>query len=393
MLPLLRACIISVILASSICLAQEPIRFRDIVISDLTGKVMTVEGPVQPQQLGVTVTHEHLFIDLAAPYADPTRWAASRMSFPKTDAERETWRLEFSTELRGALLPNMFGGNRDALILDSVQDAVGELGYFKRAGGGALVDVTTASGRNPAGLRQVSRATGVKVVMGTGFYRTAWHPRDMAARSIDDLVEFMVGEIVHGYENTGIRAGIIGEIGAEDLRFTPTESDEVRVLRAAARASRLTGAAISIHNYIGRPHLWHVALDVLEEEGVDMSRVIVGHITGVDADFVQSLLRRQVQVQFDTLGAPFAILGKPIDNRPNLETILKLVERGYASQLLLSQDVCTKFQLRKHGGFGYDFVLTNFIPYARASGMTERDILQITQRTRALVDVQFTATR
>ena len=341
----------------------------------MSGQVMTVEGPVQPAQLGVTVTHEHLFIDLSVP----------RMRVPKTDAERTIWDLEFSTELRASLLPNMFSANRDALVLDDIEDATSEVSYFKKSGGGTIVDVTTASGRNPAGLREVSRATGVKLVMGTGFYRTAWHPPGMADRSIDDLVEHMVGEIVHGYRDTGIRAGIIGEIGAENLRFTPTESDEVRVLRAAARASRLTGAAISIHNYIGHPQLWHVVLDVLEQEGVDMRRIVAGHITGVDADFVESLLRRGVQAEFDTLGAPFVILGKPIDNRPNLETILKLIERGYASQILVSQDVCTKFQLRKHGGFGYDFVLTNFIPYARAEGVSERNILQITQRNPARV--------
>lgn len=64
---------------------------------------------------------------------------------------------------------------------------------------------------------------------------------------------------------------------------------------------------------------------------------------------------------------------------------MQSIERGYASQILVSQDVCTKFQLRKHGGFGYDFVLTNFIPYARAEGVGERNILQVTQRNPARV--------
>jgi phosphotriesterase-related protein len=91
-------------------------------------------------------------------------------------------------------------------------------------------------------------------------------------------------------------------------------------------------------------------------------------------------LRRGVNIQFDTLGAPFAIAVPEIDNRPNVDAILELVKRGYASRILLSQDVCTRFQMRKYGGFGYNFVLTNLTPYLQHKDMAKQDIEMMVKR-------------
>jgi phosphotriesterase-related protein len=352
--------------------AAPPVRFRGIEIPDRSGVAMTVTGPLAPSELGMTLPHEHLFIDLAAPFGNPPD--APRLPGPATPQARATFEAPFTTADRGALLPNAFTANRDALVLDSVDDAVAELRLFRNTGGRTVVNVTTSVGRNPRGLVEAARRSGVNVVMGTGFYRTAWHPADLPSRSIDDLTADMVRELVRGDPETGVRAGIIGEIAAEDLRRTPEDSVEVRVLRAAARASRLTGAAITLHDQIGRPEKYHVALDILEADGADLSRVVAGHVTGLSVEFVESLLRRGVYVEFDTLGAPFFVNIKPLDTRPNLETLVELIRRGHVRRLLVSQDVCTKYQLRKHGGFGYTFIATNLVPYLRANGIGDEQI-------------------
>lgn len=358
--------------------ANQSIAFKGIRIPNHAGKVMTVEGLVEPKALGTTLPHEHVFIDQSTPYGDKSRWPASKFEFPATDEERLTWDEPFTARTRGDFLYRMFGSNRDVLVLESLEDAVAELESYRAAGGTTLVDTTTLGlGRNPDGLREASRKSGVRIVMGAGFYRKAYHPADIDRMSIDDLTERMVREIVEGVDDTGVRAGIIGEIGAEDLQLVPSDSNEVRVLRAAARASRLTGAAITLHNYFGKNHIWHTALDVLEKEGADLSRVIMGHVTAdsaKDLEFVESLLRRGVYVQFDTLGAPFAIRIPEIDNRPNIEAIFQLIKRGYSNRILVSQDVCTKYQLKKFGGFGYTFVLTQLVPYLRGAGVGQHDI-------------------
>ncbi len=364
------------IIASWTCAAAESsVSFRGVAVPDRSGTVMTVEGPADPAGLGFTLPHEHVFIDLAAPFG-------TRLPGPADDAERRRFERPFTTEQATALLPQAFTGNRDALVLDDPAVAIRELELFRDAGGGTLVDLTTSVGRNPAGLVDVARRSGVRIVMGTGFYRTAWHPPDLPQRSIDDLVEQMVREIVDGERESGVRAGIIGEISAEDLRRDP-DSDEVRVLRAAARAARLTGAAVSLHSHIGRPEKWHVAVDILLHEGLDPARIVVGHVTGVDVGFVESLLRRGVYVQFDTLGAPFFASLPALDTRPNLDVILELVRRGHAERLLLSQDVCTKFQLRRHGGAGYTFVPLHVVPWLRSKGVAESSIRRIVERNPA----------
>jgi len=355
--------------------ATVVVEFRGIKIPDRSGTVMSVAGQIRPSELGPTLPHEHLFIDLAAPFGNPPD--APRLPGPSTPEARATFDAPFKTTDRGVLLPNAFTANRDALVLDSVDDAIAELRHFRDVGGGTIVNVTTSVGRNPQGLVDASRRSGVNVVMGTGFYRTAWHPPGLAGRSIDDLTQHMVRELVSGDPETGVPAGIIGEISAEDLRRLPEDSVEVRVLRAAARASRLTGAAITLHNQIGRPAKYHEALDILAAEGADLSRVVVGHVTGLDVAFIESLLHRGVFVQFDTLGAPFFVSIKALDSRPNLEAIVELIRRGHIRRLLVSQDVCTKYQLRKHGGFGYTFIATNVAPYLRANGVSNEQVNQL----------------
>jgi phosphotriesterase-related protein len=355
--------------------AAPVVRFDGITIPDRSGTAMTVAGPIRPAELGLTLPHEHVFIDLAAPFGNPPE--APRLPGPSTPEARAAFAAPFAASNAAALLPNAFTVNRDALVLDSLEDAISELQLFRAAGGRTLVNVTTSVGRNPRGLVEAAQRSGVSIVMGTGFYRTAWHPDGLAARSLDDITASMVRELVQGEPESGVRAGIIGEISAEDLRRTPVESVEVRVLRAAARASRLTGAAITLHNQIGRPDKYHEALDILEADGADLSRVVAGHVTGMSVEFVESLLRRGVYVQFDTLGAPFFVTIKALDTRPNLETIVELIRRGYGRRLLVSQDVCTKYQLRRNGGFGYTFIATNLMPYLRSNGISDEQIQQL----------------
>jgi len=352
-------------------------------IPNLAGKAITVRGVIDAGALGFTLPHEHLFIDLSTPYDDPARWESSRFSFPRTEAEREVFHEPFCICRSSALRDRMFGGNRDALILNSVSDAIAEVSDFARSGGGTIVDVTTEDlGRRPLDLVAVSEATGVQIIMGTGYYRKAYHPSDIGSHSVDQIAAMMVTDIVSGALGTGIRAGVIGELGAEDFAGG---SDEVRILQAAARASRATGAPISLHNQIGCPQKWHSGPDILQDAGADLNRVIAGHITGVQADLVESLIRRGLYAEFDTLGFPFLTHTPQVDTRPNLGTLLELIRRGHAHRLLLSQDVCTKFHLHKNGGAGYDFVLTDVIPFLVGQGVSREDIDLITRRNPARI--------
>jgi phosphotriesterase-related protein len=136
----------------------------------------------------------------------------------------------------------------DNLRLDDVPLMIQELSRFAGVGGGAVVELTSNGlKRNPLGLCAISRATGVHVVMGAGYYVAAAHPPELADRSVDDLADEMVREIRDGVGDTGVRPGIIGEIGTGN----PMLPAEARVVRAAARAAGETGLALNIHVGMG----------------------------------------------------------------------------------------------------------------------------------------------
>ncbi len=154
------------------------------------------------------------------------------------------------------------------------------------AGGASVIDVTPIGvGRNPLGLVSVAQATGLNIVMGCGYYVQATHPPTLAARTEDDITEEIVREIRQGIADTGIRPGLIGEIGCS----WPFYESERKVMRAAVAAQRELGCALSIHP--GRhPDAPDEILEFIDAEGVDLSRVILCHVDRT-ADSVDAVLR------------------------------------------------------------------------------------------------------
>jgi phosphotriesterase-related protein len=186
----------------------------------------------------------------------------------------------------------------------------------------------------------------------------------------------MMSEIVEGTGPDKIHAGVIGELPAMNITTEP-DSNDVKQLRAAARASSKTGAAITLHQWVGDGQQLMKTLDILEAEGADLSRVIVGHVGG-DApdqlDILTAALARGVTLEFDLLGVAFLLAEKVSDTRGAADTVATLIKNGYADQLLLSQDVCTKTQLKAYGGNGYDYVLTEVVPYLKGAGIADEEI-------------------
>src|SRR4051794_12371999 len=132
-----------------------------------------------------------------------------------------------------------------AWVVDDPDVAVAELTRFREAGGGAICDPTNIGlGRDAVALRAISKASGVHIVMGSGWYRERVYPSEVATTSTAALAERLVHELVEGVGTTDIRAGFIGEIGTGRGAITPAEE---RVFRAAGRAHRATGAPIMTH--------------------------------------------------------------------------------------------------------------------------------------------------
>jgi phosphotriesterase-related protein len=340
---------------------------------NLAGKILTVTGPIDPREIGPTVMHEHIFI------ARTTRVIETALPPSVLALCREPIVLRNL----GAVRHYTASPNRACLYnfydLTDVNDAVAEVSQFKRWGGSTVVDVSNLGlGRDPHGLTQVARATGVNIVMGAGWYQKGYHPPDMDRRTVEDLTDVIIRDIIVGADGTNVRSGIIGEVGVNGNPLTP---NEMKSIRASARASRATGAALSFHSGGHRGEKLAV-LDAVEAEGLSPTRVIFGHSKPLleDGPLMMRLLERGAYLQFDTLGYEEVIVRTrlgALDDRAVAQSIVKLIQRGFGDRILLSQDVCTKLQLKKYGGRGYSYILEFFLPELERLGATPEQIHQL----------------
>lgn len=255
-------------------------------------------------------------------------------------------------------------------IMDDEDLLAEELGFFTAAGGSAIVDVTNIGiGRNPEGLLRLARATGLHVVMGAGWYRERVYPKEIYELTTNALADAIIREFERGVGDSGVRPGIIGEIGTERFRISPAEE---RVFRAAARAQRQVGAAITTHTtHFGELALEQVAL--LTEEGVAPGRIIVGHVgerRGIED--VMRIARTGVFVEVDHVGRPTSAGTQPEQQRAR--NVAAVVAAGFRDQLLISMDICSTSYLRWYGGHGFDHLLRTFVPLLLKEGLTEEDV-------------------
>jgi phosphotriesterase-related protein len=325
-------------------------------------QVMTVRGPVDPQDLGVTLMHEHLFIDLGHLWDPPVQeWQKALVDAEPTLATR------------GLLQVDSYVSRRN-LTLDDLELTVAELGPFHELGGGTIVDLTTTGIKPaPASLREVSERSGVHIVSGCGYYTGATHPPEVGALSEPELLDHLLDEIENGLGGTGVRPGIIGEIGTS----APIKPDEEKVLRVAAAAQKRAGLAINVHVAIfGRQALR--ALEVLEAAGADLGRVVVSHLDElIDLDHHRAVLRTGAHVEYDCFGSETYYdnsgQAEPSD-RERVDALITLLDEGWSNRLVISHDICTKIQLLRYGGFGYGHILRSIVPRLMRRGVDEGTI-------------------
>lgn len=315
------------------------------------GSVMSASGPVDGAALGVTLMHEHIFI-------------------------------------------NMLIESRPAGLLNDYGLMQQEIGKFVLAGGRTVVDLTVAeitsgaapdpTGRyggvpatgyaengsrsvnNVLSLKKLAQDSGLNIILGTGHYRDPFLDQLWMDRvGVDRLAEQMSIELTDGFAGTDVRAGLIGEIGADKWYVSAAEE---RAFRAAARAHLATGATISTH-----AAKWPVGveqLDLLAAEGVDPRRVIIGHCDTVNIpEYHQDIAKRGSFVQFDNIRC-----ATEYDLQLRVNLVMALVRSGNLDQILLSQDVCKRSHLDISGGGGYSFVAVEFAAALERAGLSKEEL-------------------
>jgi predicted metal-dependent phosphotriesterase family hydrolase len=293
-------------------------------------QVVTVRGPIDPGELGVTLSHDHVLMD--------------------------GWDIFKSY----------------AVILDDEETAIAELVRYRVAGGNAICDPTNGGlKRNPTALRRISEESGVHIVMGAGWYRERVYPPEIATTSTNDLADLLVRELTAGVGDTGIRPGFIGEIGTERGVITPAEE---RVFRAAARASVRTGCPILTHTtHSGELALEQMAL--LGEEGISADRVIISHLGDRrERRGLLGIAASGAWLSVDNLAfvAGYSPLSVRADN------VAMLWAEGFGDRILLGNDICEVDALAVNGGVGYANVIQAFWPLLHERGITDEQFHAMT---------------
>jgi phosphotriesterase-related protein len=256
------------------------------------------------------------------------------------------------------------------MVLLDVDTIVAELADFHAAGGRAIAEMTSSGwGRDVVVLKEISERSDIHVIAISGFYVEDCHPPYVADTSIEDLADLMVQELTAGADGTGICTGLL----KSGISRPVVEGPEKKCAHAIALAQKRTGVSITTHTSgstrfeieggnIGMQHL-----DLFEAEGVDPSRVIIGH-TDENADIRQlvALAQRGAYVQFDVIGKIHWML-----DETRVDLLCQMVDRGYQDHLMLSSDRCREMELKVGGGLGYDHVLRDFVPKLRQAGFDD----------------------
>lgn len=313
--------------------------------------IRTVLGDVSADTVGPALLHEHVLFDIVPRGASGQVPPGARGDVAAPIGPEDRWQVDYRSNECAA---NAVQTDRAA--------AARELTLYAQDGGGLIVDQSVFGlARDPSGLAEASRASGVHVVACAGTYVEPYLPDTIRVLSAEALADRFTFEVTKGCDGTDIRAGLIGEMGCS----WPLTRFETRALEAAAGAQQRTGAAISVHP--GR-HETACAqiLNVLGQNGADLSRVVLCHMdrTYPDGQGIEPLLERGATVEWDFFGVETSHYWMTDDvelptDVGRLRLIRDLAAKGFGAQIAISHDICTKTRLRRWGGHGYGHILRN----------------------------------
>lgn len=336
----------------------------------MKGTVQTVLGPIDPETVGATMMHEHILFHAA--HID------KRPQDPALQAEFDApLSFELMSRIRYAGV-----ANRVNCTLDDVPTAIKELNRFVGYGGRTIVDATSIGiGRDPCSLAKIAEVTGLNIIMGCSYYLEETYPESHRVQdaSEDEIVARIVSDLTDGVDGTGIKAGVIGEVGCS----WPITQCEVKVLRASARAQRQSGALLMIHPGRNLQAPFEI-LDILRDADADISRIVMCHVDRTLSDRIsmRRLADSGLVVEFDLFGneGSFYAWHLPID-MPNdgtrVDHLKWLVAEGFGDRLVVAHDIAFKDKLVSYGGQGYGHILENVVPLMRRKGFTEGQLKAI----------------
>lgn len=297
--------------------------------------VQTVLGPIHPDEMGVTLMHEHVGWGVPGWEYDTAWWFDPIRRFETTERD---------------------------------------LRDLKLAGGDTFVDCSGIGlGRDAYLYTNLAKSSGVHIVASTGFWADQGILGHFRTKDIDYLEEVMVHELTRGMEHTTIKAGMI-KLGVDSFGVKPTELEE-RQFRAGARAAKRTGACITTH---GITHAyWQV--EIFKQEGLDPERVVIGHADAkyaIDLERDKDIMRQGYFLGHDHIG--FEDVWSParyaMPDERRVELVMALIEAGFVDRLIISNDTSGFAVGWKTPIHSFSHILRYFVPKLLKAGATQQHI-------------------
>lgn len=352
----------------------------------MAARIMTVRGPISPDQLGFASLHEHILCDLADCFRDRFR----RLIAPMPDWPLD---LENRSSLRHAMILSS-----NNLRLDDEEVMATEVADFRAAGGMAIVETGAPGIRTAKDVRafvRISERTGVHIIACTGLYAEDSWPERFRGLTFEQYADYLRDEITHGIGDSEVLPGQI-KVAYEG----PSESTNAYT-RAAALVSRESGVSLQVHVglLLSNDVMQQTFLPLLYSTECIPERTLICHVENwlgtlpivqlvadprsvpLDLTLHKEVLDRGFNICFTCIGAEWDLEGLGFAHRPDwffLAGLVALIKQGYARQICLGHDVFTKLNTRRGGGEGYTRIHNFVVPTLRRSGVSDEDIRMMT---------------
>lgn len=350
-------------------------------------KIMTVLGPIKPEELGFTTMHEHVMMDGG--------WVLRERYKGQLRSNDDRYTVDDPVSLSNiGLIKRNFMTNWDGLSFDDEEMMLGEVQDFQKSGGKAILELSVPGIRTKVPtIKKIAEKTGAHIIISTGLYTVDSWPDKYLTMGEKEIYDYMMGEVKNGVEDTGIPPGHL-KIALQNL----TEKEE-KALRAAAKVANETGMSLTIHCSDGRQ-----VVEILKSEGMDVSRAVIAHVASafgirdmkllithpelntLRLDYIKEVLDTGVNISLEF--TPGNVESEDqnrtlIPDWMRLAGIIKLLDQGYANQIVFGTDTCAKVMTRRYGGEGYCRLTRFAIPKLREYGVSDYHIRTITEKNPA----------
>lgn len=290
------------------------------------GFVRTLTGDIDPDELGVTYSHDHLF-------CVPPLWQEKKI---------------------------------DDFLIDDLESSIADVELFTAAGGQAVYDATAIDyGRDPTALKAISQRTGIRIIATAGFNKAVMWPGRMKGtggtfqqwidgHSRREIRDHVVRELTEGMDGTDLKGGV-AKFGTG---YNTISEAEDKVMRAVLDAHKETGSPLHSHTELGTLILEQLA--IVKAEGVDPTRLTIAHVDRNPDPWVhRKAADTGVFVCFDGISRvkyhPESVL---------IDCILQLVRRGHQDQIVVGGDIARRTMFRNYGegGLGLGYILESWVP-------------------------------